>query len=195
MRWNEPKQVHAVYWCYKSSDSVALVKAVDDTRFGEGVVVCSAVTLQQLAQLSEVPADIMHSLVNPLLSHTVTHTLTQVCTGQRGQRSPHSERRLLTFLLSLPLGLIWWLNGQCLAGGTGLQMVIRRVVEVISSKISHKCQVKCIEAVKCIIKTLCSWKKKWIKQGLLYTKSCFWFWQSGKVKIIVPECENQNLFH
>lgn len=68
--------------------------------------VCSAVTLQQMAQLSEEPADFMHSLVNPSLSHTVTHTLTQVCTGQGGQRSPHSEPRLLTLLLCLPLGLI-----------------------------------------------------------------------------------------
>lgn len=74
---------------------------------GHEVGVGGGLTLQQMAQLSKVPAACMHSLVNPLLSHAVTHTLSQVCTGQRVQRSSHSEQRLLTFFLSLPLGLIW----------------------------------------------------------------------------------------
>lgn len=60
---------------------VALVMATDNTwGFFGGRGVRSAVTLQQMAQLSKVPADFMHSLVNPALSHTVT--LTQVCNGQ-----------------------------------------------------------------------------------------------------------------
>lgn len=61
---------------------VALVMATDNTWlfFFGGRGICSAVTLQQMAQLSKVPADFMHSLVNPALSHTVT--LTQVCNGQ-----------------------------------------------------------------------------------------------------------------
>ncbi len=53
-----------------------------------------------------------------------------------------------------------------------MQNVIRGVVKVICSKISHKCQVKCIEDVKCIIKILCS-LKNWIKQGLLYIEAGF----------------------
>lgn len=139
-------------WCYKSPTLLLWSRLLMGGRVG-----CSAVTLQQMAQLSEVPADFMHSLVNPLLSHTVTHTLSHVCTGQTVQGSARSEQGLLTFLLSLPLGQIWWPNRQYLAGGgAGLHRVTRGAVEVISSKMSHKWPVKCVEAVKRIIKNLFS---------------------------------------